>query len=150
MGCVKELLFWKIDWIYTKLLLAMLLSVNTSYPFRTNTLNKNIIFTYLFVMIHTDYSFFSSYSTASSIKFLFNFHTFILQSQNSEAASESEVYIPVVWMCLFCGHQGCDRNSKHQHALAHYKKPRSDKHCLILSTYTWTVWWVTLMGIVVI
>jgi len=45
-----------------------------------------------------------------------------------------------LWLCLFCGHQGCDRTSEHQHALKHYKTPRSDNHCVCINTETWIIW----------
>ncbi|KAK7072666.1 Ubiquitin carboxyl-terminal hydrolase 16 [Halocaridina rubra] len=51
-----------------------------------------------------------------------------------------DAYEPVIWLCLFCGHQGCDRNTKERHALLHYRTPRSDPHCLILNTQAWNVW----------
>ncbi|KAM7065339.1 ubiquitin carboxyl-terminal hydrolase 16 isoform 4-T6 [Acridotheres tristis] len=35
---------------------------------------------------------------------------------------------------------GCDRNSPDQHALKHFKTPRSDPHCLVLSLDNWSVW----------
>ncbi|KAM8813143.1 ubiquitin carboxyl-terminal hydrolase 16 isoform 5-T6 [Rhynchonycteris naso] len=47
---------------------------------------------------------------------------------------------PSVWLCLKCGHQGCDRNSQEQHALKHYLTPRSEPHCLVLSLDNWSVW----------
>ncbi|XP_050718135.1 ubiquitin carboxyl-terminal hydrolase 16-like isoform X4 [Eriocheir sinensis] len=49
-------------------------------------------------------------------------------------------YVPVIWLCLYCGHQGCDRNTQEQHALLHYRRPHSDPHCLILNTQAWNVW----------
>ncbi|XP_014108773.1 PREDICTED: ubiquitin carboxyl-terminal hydrolase 16 isoform X2 [Pseudopodoces humilis] len=45
-----------------------------------------------------------------------------------------------IWLCLKCGHRGCDRNSPDQHALKHYETPRSDPHCLVLSLDNWSVW----------
>ncbi|XP_030317088.1 ubiquitin carboxyl-terminal hydrolase 16 isoform X1 [Calypte anna] len=45
-----------------------------------------------------------------------------------------------IWLCLKCGHRGCGRNSQDQHALKHYKTPRSDPHCLVLSLDNWSVW----------
>ncbi|KAJ8256691.1 hypothetical protein COCON_G00188430 [Conger conger] len=47
---------------------------------------------------------------------------------------------PMVWVCLKCGHRGCGRFSENQHAIKHYEKPRSDPHCLVLSTDNWSVW----------
>ncbi|KFP79389.1 Ubiquitin carboxyl-terminal hydrolase 16, partial [Apaloderma vittatum] len=47
---------------------------------------------------------------------------------------------PSIWLCLKCGHRGCDRNSQEQHALKHYTTPRSDPHCLVLSLDNWSVW----------
>ncbi|XP_062371384.1 ubiquitin carboxyl-terminal hydrolase 16 isoform X5 [Cinclus cinclus] len=35
---------------------------------------------------------------------------------------------------------GCDRSSPDQHALKHYKTPRSDPHSLVLSLDNWSVW----------
>ncbi|KAF2361832.1 Peptidase C19 ubiquitin carboxyl-terminal hydrolase [Trinorchestia longiramus] len=58
-------------------------------------------------------------------------------SDNKKVKSGTNV--SVVWLCLFCGHQGCDRDTV-GHALQHYRTPRSDKHCLVLSTRHWTVW----------
>uniref|UniRef100_A0A8C0V781 Ubiquitin carboxyl-terminal hydrolase n=1 Tax=Cyanistes caeruleus TaxID=156563 RepID=A0A8C0V781_CYACU len=43
-----------------------------------------------------------------------------------------------IWLCLKCGHRGCDRNSPDQHALKHYERPRSDPHCLVLSLDNWS------------
>lgn len=45
-----------------------------------------------------------------------------------------------VWLCLKCGHRGCDRNSRDQHALKHYTTPRSESHCLVLNLTDWSVW----------
>ncbi|XP_077397179.1 ubiquitin carboxyl-terminal hydrolase 16 [Festucalex cinctus] len=45
-----------------------------------------------------------------------------------------------VWMCLKCGHTGCGRSSKDQHAIKHYERPRSDLHCLVVSLDSWIVW----------
>ncbi|XP_026652526.2 ubiquitin carboxyl-terminal hydrolase 16 isoform X5 [Zonotrichia albicollis] len=45
-----------------------------------------------------------------------------------------------IWLCLKCGHRGCDRNSPDQHALKHYETPRSDPHCLVLNLDNWSVW----------
>lgn len=45
-----------------------------------------------------------------------------------------------IWLCLTCGHQGCDRLSEHQHALQHYKTPRSAVHCIVLNIDTWVLW----------
>ncbi|XP_037797590.1 ubiquitin carboxyl-terminal hydrolase 16-like [Penaeus monodon] len=58
-----------------------------------------------------------------------------------EAEKDTEnTYVPVIWLCLFCGHQGCDRNTREQHSFLHYRTPRSDPHCLILNTQAWNVW----------
>ncbi|XP_042876119.1 ubiquitin carboxyl-terminal hydrolase 16-like isoform X5 [Penaeus japonicus] len=57
-----------------------------------------------------------------------------------EAEDATENYVPVIWLCLFCGHQGCDRNTQEQHSFLHYRTPRSDPHCLILNTQAWNVW----------
>nr|XP_045592831.1 ubiquitin carboxyl-terminal hydrolase 16-like isoform X3 [Procambarus clarkii] len=64
-------------------------------------------------------------------------HQTQLQDQTNHVLDS---YEPVIWLCLYCGHQGCDRNTKEQHALLHYRTPRSDPHCLILNTQAWNVW----------
>ncbi|KAM9320362.1 ubiquitin carboxyl-terminal hydrolase 16 [Gastrophryne carolinensis] len=53
---------------------------------------------------------------------------------------ENEAEGDVIWICLKCGHRGCGRYSKKQHALNHYNTPRSEPHCLVLSIGDWTVW----------
>ncbi|XP_027742893.1 ubiquitin carboxyl-terminal hydrolase 16 isoform X3 [Empidonax traillii] len=58
----------------------------------------------------------------------------------TQEKSEEETEGPSIWLCLKCGHRGCDRNSPDQHALKHYEKPRSDPHCLVLSLDNWSVW----------
>ncbi|XP_019646954.1 PREDICTED: ubiquitin carboxyl-terminal hydrolase 16-like [Branchiostoma belcheri] len=45
-----------------------------------------------------------------------------------------------LWLCLQCGHQGCGRNSRSQHALKHYETPRSGCHSVVVNTTTWMVW----------
>ncbi|XP_069954284.1 ubiquitin carboxyl-terminal hydrolase 16 isoform X5 [Cherax quadricarinatus] len=62
------------------------------------------------------------------------------QLNNEEPALVEDTYTPVIWLCLYCGHQGCDRNTKEQHALLHYRTPHSDPHCLILNTQAWNIW----------
>ncbi|CAC5415692.1 USP16_45 [Mytilus coruscus] len=47
---------------------------------------------------------------------------------------------PTIWVCLHCGHQGCDRNSYENHALKHYETPRSSSHCMVVNTSTWSTW----------
>ncbi|XP_060077798.1 ubiquitin carboxyl-terminal hydrolase 16-like [Ylistrum balloti] len=47
---------------------------------------------------------------------------------------------PTLWVCLQCGHQGCDRNSREKHGLKHYETPRSSCHCLVINSSTWTCW----------
>ncbi|VDI10562.1 ubiquitin carboxyl-terminal hydrolase 16/45 [Mytilus galloprovincialis] len=47
---------------------------------------------------------------------------------------------PTMWVCLHCGHQGCDRNSHEKHALKHYETPRSSSHCIVINTSTWSTW----------
>jgi ubiquitin carboxyl-terminal hydrolase 16/45 len=44
------------------------------------------------------------------------------------------------WLCLTCGHQGCDRSSDYQHALKHYQTPRSAVHCIVLNTDSFILW----------
>lgn len=46
---------------------------------------------------------------------------------------------PSLWMCLKCGSQLCGR-SVNQHALEHYKTPRSESHALCLNTTRLQVW----------
>ncbi|XP_069060173.1 ubiquitin carboxyl-terminal hydrolase 16 isoform X1 [Pleurodeles waltl] len=53
---------------------------------------------------------------------------------------EETVEAPSIWLCLKCGHRGCDRNSEEKHALQHYNTPRSDCHCLVLNLDNWSVW----------
>ncbi|XP_061193620.1 ubiquitin carboxyl-terminal hydrolase 16-like isoform X2 [Saccostrea echinata] len=59
--------------------------------------------------------------------------------QEAEASSALEVE-PTLWVCLQCGNQGCDRNSREKHALKHYETPRSSCHCLVINTTSWTAW----------
>ncbi|XP_050187271.1 ubiquitin carboxyl-terminal hydrolase 16 isoform X3 [Myiozetetes cayanensis] len=61
-------------------------------------------------------------------------------NKTQEKSEEEETEGPSIWLCLKCGHRGCDRNSPDQHALKHYEKPRSDPHCLVLSLDNWSVW----------
>lgn len=86
-------------------------------------------------------------------------------SSTQEQDCEKSQELPVVWMCLKCGHrvslyvqlilyispgivnelmylfyQGCGRYSENQHAIRHYETPRSDPHCLVISLDTWNVW----------
>ncbi|KAG7169017.1 Ubiquitin carboxyl-terminal hydrolase 16-like, partial [Homarus americanus] len=63
-----------------------------------------------------------------------------IQLKDEECNPVLDSYEPVIWLCLYCGHQGCDRNTQEQHSLLHYRTPRSDPHCLILSTQAWNVW----------
>lgn len=57
-----------------------------------------------------------------------------------EKIEEETVEAPSIWLCLKCGHRGCDRNSQEKHALQHYNTPRSDCHCLVLNLDNWSVW----------
>ncbi|XP_028856672.1 ubiquitin carboxyl-terminal hydrolase 16 [Denticeps clupeoides] len=52
----------------------------------------------------------------------------------------SEEGVPVIWMCLKCGHRGCGRGSPNQHAIKHNATPHSDLHCLVLNLESWAVW----------
>ncbi|XP_054126186.1 ubiquitin carboxyl-terminal hydrolase 16 isoform X3 [Melozone crissalis] len=62
-------------------------------------------------------------------------------SKTQEKAEEEETDEGTsIWLCLKCGHRGCDRNSPDQHALKHYETPRSDPHCLVLNLDNWSVW----------
>ncbi|XP_078619753.1 ubiquitin carboxyl-terminal hydrolase 16-like isoform X2 [Branchiostoma floridae x Branchiostoma japonicum] len=56
---------------------------------------------------------------------------------DSTLAEELEA---TLWLCLQCGHQGCGRNSRSQHALKHYETPRSGCHSVVVNTATWMVW----------
>ncbi|XP_041351412.1 ubiquitin carboxyl-terminal hydrolase 16-like [Gigantopelta aegis] len=61
----------------------------------------------------------------------------LVEGATAADVEESEV---TVWMCLQCGHQGCDRNSKEMHALKHYETPHSTLHCIALNISLWTAW----------
>uniref|UniRef100_A0A803V268 Ubiquitin carboxyl-terminal hydrolase n=1 Tax=Ficedula albicollis TaxID=59894 RepID=A0A803V268_FICAL len=62
-------------------------------------------------------------------------------SKTQEKAEEEETDEGTsIWLCLKCGHRGCDRNSPDQHALKHFETPRSDSHCLVLNLDNWSVW----------
>ncbi|CAL4105954.1 unnamed protein product, partial [Meganyctiphanes norvegica] len=64
-------------------------------------------------------------------------------TQNLDDSLRNDIvdnYEPVIWLCVYCGHQGCDRNTREKHSLLHYKTPHSDPHCLILNTQAWNVW----------
>ncbi|XP_054829198.1 ubiquitin carboxyl-terminal hydrolase 16 [Eublepharis macularius] len=63
-----------------------------------------------------------------------------LGSETHEKYEEEAEDRPSIWLCLKCGHRGCGRDSKEQHALKHYETPRSDSHCLVLSLDNWSVW----------
>ncbi|XP_048349102.1 ubiquitin carboxyl-terminal hydrolase 16 isoform X2 [Sphaerodactylus townsendi] len=63
-----------------------------------------------------------------------------LDSDTHEKCEEEEEDRPSLWLCLKCGHRGCGRDSKEQHALKHYETPRSESHCLALSLDNWSVW----------
>lgn len=58
------------------------------------------------------------------------------ESDENSAEKEEE---DGAWICLQCGHRGCGRNKK-QHALAHYKTPRSAPHDLVVDSLTWNTW----------
>ncbi|KAJ8027110.1 Ubiquitin carboxyl-terminal hydrolase 16 [Holothuria leucospilota] len=66
-------------------------------------------------------------------------HSAVKKGTSEEDAGDSP-FEPTVWICLQCGHQGCDRNSQEKHALTHYETPRSGSHALALSFATWQVW----------
>ncbi|KAL8190610.1 UNVERIFIED_CONTAM: hypothetical protein K2H54_056207 [Gekko kuhli] len=63
-----------------------------------------------------------------------------LDNETHEKCEEEEEDKPSIWLCLKCGHRGCGRDSKEQHALKHYEIPRSEPHCLVLSLDNWSVW----------
>uniref|UniRef100_T1PDR8 ubiquitinyl hydrolase 1 n=2 Tax=Musca domestica TaxID=7370 RepID=T1PDR8_MUSDO len=48
-------------------------------------------------------------------------------------------YDNTLWLCLKCGSQLCGR-SKNQHALQHFKTPRSDSHALAMNTRSFDIW----------
>lgn len=52
---------------------------------------------------------------------------------------EAFEYDETLWLCLKCGTQLCGR-SKNEHALKHFKTPRSDSHSLALNTTTFEIW----------
>jgi len=56
-----------------------------------------------------------------------------------KAEESKEVEKPSNWLCMRCGFQGCGNNAK-KHSYSHYKQPRSDLHCLVVNTDTWTIW----------
>ncbi|KAK3098342.1 hypothetical protein FSP39_018619 [Pinctada imbricata] len=58
-------------------------------------------------------------------------------AEETLALSDAE---PTLWVCLQCGNQGCDRNSRDKHALKHYETPRSSCHCLVINTTSWSAW----------
>lgn len=62
-------------------------------------------------------------------------------SSGSKTADSEELYDvdKSQWLCLRCGTQLCGR-AKNQHALQHYKTPRSDCHALALNTTTLLIW----------
>ncbi|XP_065084616.1 ubiquitin carboxyl-terminal hydrolase 16/45 [Ochlerotatus camptorhynchus] len=60
------------------------------------------------------------------------------------AAGDGEVegamsYDMCLWLCLQCGTQLCGRY-RNQHALAHYKTPRSEPHSVAMNTTEFKVW----------
>lgn len=57
------------------------------------------------------------------------------ESEENGALEEEEG----AWICLQCGHRGCGRN-KNEHALAHFKTPRSNPHDLVVDSLTWLTW----------
>ena len=57
--------------------------------------------------------------------------------ETEENVSENEQ--DGAWICLQCGFRGCGRN-KNQHALAHFKTPRSSPHDLVVNSLTWMTW----------
>ncbi|XP_013105568.1 ubiquitin carboxyl-terminal hydrolase 16 [Stomoxys calcitrans] len=48
-------------------------------------------------------------------------------------------YDNTLWLCLKCGSQLCGR-AKNQHALQHYKTPRSDLHAVAMNTRSFEIW----------
>ncbi|KAM7347020.1 ubiquitin specific protease 16/45 isoform 2-T2 [Cochliomyia hominivorax] len=58
------------------------------------------------------------------------------ESPDSPGAFE---YDNTLWLCLKCGTQLCGR-SKNQHALKHFKTPRSDSHALTMNTRSFEIW----------
>ncbi|XP_064615598.1 ubiquitin carboxyl-terminal hydrolase 16-like [Liolophura sinensis] len=47
---------------------------------------------------------------------------------------------PITWVCLQCGHQGCDRNSQDKHSLRHHETPHSSSHAIVINTTSWAAW----------
>ncbi|KAK7491576.1 hypothetical protein BaRGS_00017215 [Batillaria attramentaria] len=62
-----------------------------------------------------------------------------LEGTAGAAVEDSDVE-PTVWVCLQCGHQGCDRNSREKHALKHYETPHSGMHCIVVNLTMWSAW----------
>lgn len=48
-------------------------------------------------------------------------------------------YDTSLWLCLRCGNQACGRY-KSQHALKHFKTPRSNCHSICVNTTTWSIY----------
>ncbi|XP_061388617.1 ubiquitin carboxyl-terminal hydrolase 16/45 [Musca vetustissima] len=61
-------------------------------------------------------------------------------TEASESPSSVDIeYDNTLWLCLKCGSQLCGR-SKNQHALHHFKTPRSDCHALAMNTRSFDIW----------
>ncbi|XP_057694417.1 ubiquitin carboxyl-terminal hydrolase 16 isoform X1 [Corythoichthys intestinalis] len=63
-----------------------------------------------------------------------------ISTKPSADSDDDKDTVVEVWMCMKCGHRGCGRSSKNQHAIKHYEAPRSDSHCLVISLDSWSVW----------
>ncbi|PVD29251.1 hypothetical protein C0Q70_11848 [Pomacea canaliculata] len=62
-----------------------------------------------------------------------------LEGAAASVAEDSEIE-PTIWVCLQCGHQGCDRNSREKHALKHFQTPHSGDHSIVVNLATWAAW----------
>ena len=62
------------------------------------------------------------------------------QEHGTAAVEEDLGLEPTIWVCLMCGHQGCDRNSKDRHAVKHYETPHSAIHCIMVNLTSWSAW----------
>jgi len=60
-------------------------------------------------------------------------------NEEKEGKEDNEEDENSCWICLQCGHKGCGRRES-QHAVLHYKTPRSDCHDLAVDTVSWLTW----------
>lgn len=65
-----------------------------------------------------------------------------LEGAAASAVEDAEVEL-TIWVCLQCGHQGCDRNSRERHALKHFETPHSCVHSIVANLTSWSAWCYT-------